>query len=218
VYTADGTKLATTINEMARDNGDYWMWKSSLKGDGTLVPDHTWSIIWRPDLGRAFRQDLTANHCYNTTFDKQLLPYDWILSKTYGILWFDELIDYEGKEATLYSAAGVGNYGGMDFETQVNFYITNEDGQIVNINGTLTAHNQGIEVFLVTESLSYEHNIEIAPKTFSMGKFRECGPVDLPAEPTAEWKGKCYEKSSSASITLSWIAVLAALLAILMNF
>jgi len=104
VTSKDGEELASSINELIRDNGDYWVWKSMFKGNefiSAIVPDHEWSLIWRPDLSTSFRHDINTQKCYQDP--TQLTPYKWVESKTYGIVWFDEPVIYDGKEATCFT-------------------------------------------------------------------------------------------------------------------
>jgi len=123
IRNMDGEILATSMNEMLRDNGDFWVWKSSFTGDEfmkSIVPDHAWSITWRPDIGRVFRHDMMDNRCYNMSFKEQPLPYDWIQSKTYGIVWYDEMVEFNGKECYLFTAMIVGKYSTYDYEVESN--------------------------------------------------------------------------------------------------
>jgi len=217
VNNEDGETVTTARNEMIRDNGDFWLWRCKFDGLDPIVEKRTWEIIWRPDNNTVYRNDLEAKHCYKMSFEQQPLPYDWIMSKTYGVLWFDELVDYDGKEATMYTAVGVGSYYGMDFETSVNFFVTNEDQQIVSINGSLQAPKEGIKLFVVTKSLSYDHNMPVDASTFVISA--PCNPaVPAPDEPSADFKAKCYGTGAASVITLSWIAVIVAMLAALLNF
>jgi len=219
VRNEDGDVLATSMNEMMRDNGDYWVWKSQFSGDEfikSIVPDHEWSIIWRPDTGYAYRHDIVAQKCYKSTFEKQPTPYNWIQSKTYGIMWFDELIEYEGQEATLYSSFGVGSYGSMDYEIESNFYVINKNQQLVHINGTVSAAKQGIKLFFESKSLSFEHNTEVPLKSFAVSA--PCDLVASPAEPSAEFQLKCYGKNAASFLSVSWLALVVAILACLLNF
>jgi len=219
IRNTEGEELATTMNEISHDNGDYWIWKSEFTGNDfvhSFVDDHQWSIIWRPDTGYAYRHDLMARKCYKSTFANQPTPYNWIQSKTYGIMWFDELIDWNGKAATLYTAVGVGNYASMDFETEANFYVLNNEKQLVHFNGTLTAHQRDIKLVFESKSLSFTHNSMIPPKTFAVNA--PCEQVASPAEPSEDFKTKCYQKSGASSLAISSLAVLIAIIAAFLSF
>jgi len=225
IHTEDGESLATSMNEMARDGDGFWLWKSQFTGTElvqSLIPDHEWSIIWRPDVkpeqgGTSFRHDMKTNKCYAYPYSVQLTPYDWIQSKTYGIMWFDELVNFGGKEATSYSGFAVGTYSGHDFEVQVNFYVTNSDKQVQKINGTISVDKGEIKVIVESTSISFDHNTPIQPKLFVVNK--PCEAHGVPAEPSADFKKKCYIDDSGCSmLTISWMTVLAMLLIALLNF
>jgi len=218
VHNAEGETIATSMNEIMRDNGEYWIWKSSFKGDEflqSIIEDHEWSITWRPDTGLAYRHDITNQRCYITTVDKQPTPYNWIQSKTYGIMWFDETVEFQGNESTMYSAIGVGSYHNIDFELAANFFVRNSDQQLLYVNGTFDAHKKEVKLFFESKSLSFDHNMQIPVKNFIIQA--PCDQVSAPGEPSADFKAQCYRSSASA-LALSWLAVLVALLAVLMNF
>jgi len=216
VSNTDGELLATSINEIIRDNGDFWAWKSDFEGNEfvrSIIPDHQWSLIWRSDLGKSFRHDIPTQKCYVST--DVPTPYKWIESKTYGIVWFDERVEYEGKEAILYTAVGVGSYNNIDFESTASFYVLAEDRTLVHINGTLSASHKQIEVVFRTDSLYFEHNKPIDPKTFVIQP--PCPEYSAPSDPSDNFKKKCYN-SSGASQFVSIFALLLAVLAALMSF
>jgi len=217
VVTVDGEELASSINEIIHDNGDYWVWKSSLTGNDfmkTIVPDHEWAITWRQDMGRSFRHDIMAQKCYNSSDTPT--PFKWIESKTYGILWFDEPVWYDDKEATLYTAVAAGMYGKIEYETETSFYVTNDDGNLVHVNGTLTAESKGLEVYYTTTRLSFEHNKPIDPATFAVSA--PCPLIDAPEGPDDTFKEQCYHESGASFATMSWLALLVAVVAALLNF
>jgi len=217
ISTRDGAVLATSINEIIRDNGEFWAWKSDFEGNDfvrTIIPDHQWSLIWRPDVGKSFRHDISAQKCYVSS--SLPTPYKWIESKTYGIVWFDELVEYEGKEAILYTAVAVGTYNNkIDFEGTASFYVLAEDKTLVHVNGTLTASHNTIDVVFETNSLYFEHNKAIDPKTFVVQP--PCPVHPAPAEPSEDFQKKCY-RSSAASQFVSVVALLLAILAALVSF
>jgi len=218
VTSVDGDVLAKSLNEIIRDNGDHWVWKSDFEGNefiSSIVPDHEWAIIWRPETGKSYRHDIMAQKCYEST--DLPTPFKWIESKTYGIVWFDEPVWYYGEEATLYTAVSSGAYGKYKFETTAAFYVTNKDQSLVHMNGTVTANNKEIEVYFSSTALSFEHNKEINPNVFAVQA--PCTTVDPPSEPSDEFKKKCYHASSEASFTVvSWLALLMALVASLLYF
>jgi len=220
VRNLDGDTIANSRNEIMRDNGNYWVWKSQFDGDEfvqSLVPNHEWVITWRPDVSRVFRQDYTSGvNCYNYTFAQQPLPYDWIQSKTYGIVWYDEIVNYAGKECNLHTAILVGSYSKMDYECEANFYVSRSDGDIVHVNGTFSANKKEINLVFDAVNLFFEHNIPIDRKAFAVNA--PCKPVGLPPEPSEEFKKKCYNQGSGSMLTVSWISVLIAMLIALMNF
>jgi len=219
LHTEDGETLATTMNEMARDGEGYWLWKSQFTGSElvqSVIPDHEWSIIWRPDVnpeknGTSFRHDMKTNKCYAYPYSQQLTPYEWIQSKTYGIMWFDELIDFDGKEATQYTGFAVGSYNTYTYEIQVNFFVTNSDKQVVKINGTISINKGEVKVIVESTSIAFDHNTPLKPSLFAVSK--PCEPHGAPAEPSEDFKKKCYiQDSGSSMLTFSWLAILALLL------
>jgi len=217
VTSVDGEELATSMNETIRDNGDYWVWKSQFSGNqfiSTIVPDHEWSIVWRPDKGMSYRHDINAHTCYNST--NLPTPYNWIQSKTFGIVWFDELVNYNGEPATVYTAVSAGTYGRYDFEATASLYVINKNKTIVFMNGTVTAQHREIDVIFRSTSLSFEHNKAIDPKFFAVSA--PCPIINPPSEPGDTFKKKCYNTSSAAVTTISWFALVMALLVALMNF
>jgi len=225
IHTEDGETLATSMNEMARDGDGFWFWKSQFTGSEfvqSLIPDHEWSIIWRPDVkpeqnGTAFRHDMKTGKCYAYPYKVQLTPYEWIQSKTYGIMWFDEMVDFGGKPATLYSGFAVGSYSGHDFDVQVNFYVTNSDLQVQKINGTISVDKGEIKVIVESTSISFDHNSPLKTNLFVVSK--PCEPHAAPAEPSEDFKKKCYGSGSGSSVlTVSWLAILAMLLIAVLNF
>jgi len=221
VRTEDGEELATSMNEIIRDNGDYWLWKNDLNGNAfiqSMIPDHSWAIVWRPDVNRAFRIDYSekGNNCLNLSLEQQPLPYDWIQSKTYGIVWYDEIVSYQGRECNLHTAILIGNYRGKaDFEAEANFFVSRTNGNLLYVNGSLQANKKEIDVVFESQNMYFEHNKEIAPKTFAVAA--PCNPLDPPSGPSADFKAKCYHEGS-AVLSLSWFILLAALLIALMNF
>jgi len=217
IYDADGTEIASTVNEIMRDNGEYWAWKSEGHGDEfvqAVLPDHEWSIIWRQDLGLSFRHDIKTQSC--TESSDTPTPFKWIENKTYGLMWFDELVDYEGKEATLYTAVAAGSRSGYDFEAVANFFVINADNTLVFINGTATALHQGIEVSFKSTRLYFEHNDPIDPRMFAIQA--PCNLHGSPQGPSDAFKEACYHTSAAVSTAASWLALLVALFAMLLNF
>jgi len=223
VRNKDGEVLATTRDEIARDNGDYWFWKSTLEATdpflSSVVPDHQWSIIWRPDAGdkgMSYRHDFMTQKCYAATFEKQPTPYNWIQSKTYGLMWFDERVMYNDMDCTLYTAVGIGNYGGFDYESEVNFYVNNKDATVVHFNGTVMAAKKQIDVVLVATDLEFVHNEPIPVKDFAVQP--PCPIVNPPSAADKDFQAKCYENGSTSMQTMSWLVLLVAILVYLMDF
>lgn len=219
VKSVDGEELATSINEIIHDNGDNWVWKSEFSGNEFIqafLPDHEWAIIWREDLGKSFRHDLKTQKCVVATDIPT--PYKWIESKTYGIVWFDEPVMYDDKEATLFTAVAAGSRAGVDFEAVAAFYVRNSDRSIVHFNGTVTAAHKEFDIIIESTSLSFEHNKAIDPKFFVVSA--PCEAHEAPKDPSDDFKKKCYKQSgSSASIaSMSWLALIVAILAALLNF
>jgi len=217
ITTKDGEELATSINELARDNGDYWVWKSKFSGDEfirSIVPDHEWSIIWRPDNGTSFRHDINLRTCF-ASHDLPT-PYKWVESKTYGIVWFDEPAQYDGQDATLYSAVTLGNYSGYEFEAEAHFYVLNEDGTLVHVNGTVSANHGEIDLDFRTISISFEHNKPVDPRSFVVSA--PCELHGVPESPSATFKEKCYHTSGSSVVSVSWLLLVVAILVTLLSF
>jgi hypothetical protein len=218
VKSVDGTQLAETMNQIEHDNGDNWAWKSEFTGSEfikSFFPDHSWSIIWRDDLKKSFRHDFHTQKC--TVATDIPTPYEWIQSKTYGIIWFDEPIEWEGQEATLFTAAAAGSRAGIDFEAVAGFYVLNKDQTIVHFNGTVTAAHKEIDVIIEATSVSFEHNKRVDPKNFVVSS--PCEAHAAPPDPTPEFMETCYHTKSGASIAgMSWLALLVAVLAALLNF
>jgi len=218
IRNMDGEILATSMNEMLRDNGDYWVWKSSFEGNDfikTLVPDHAWSITWRPDLKRVFRHDMMANKCYNMSYADQPLPYEWIQSKTYGIVWYDEMVSYGGQECYLLTALIVGKYSTFEYELEGNFYVSTADNNVVYVNGTVSADKGTVQLRFDPENIFFEHNVPIPTKSYVISA--PCPSVAAPAEPSADFAAKCYGQNNGYMLTVSWIALVAMLIALL-NF
>jgi len=217
VYSADNELLGTAIDEIIRDNGDFWSWKSQFTGNEFVqyfLPDHEWSMVWRPDLGKSFRHDIMKQKCEVRTDIPP--PYKWAENKTYGIVWFDELLEYEGKEATLFTAVAAGNRAKIDFEAVANFYVINEDRTIVHMNGTITGAHREIDLRFEATSLSFEHNKAVDPKIFVVSAPCPLNPA--PAEPSDTFKNKCYKENGASMMTVSWLALLMVIIAAFLKF
>ena len=93
----------------------------------------------------------------------------------------------------------------------------NKDQSVVHFNGTVTAAHKEFDVILEATSLSFEHNQRVDPKFFVISK--PCEEHPAPADPTPAFMEKCYNITGSASIAgMSWLALLVAILAALLNF
>lgn len=218
IRTLDGEVLATSLNEMLRDNGEFWVWKSEFSGSDfmkSIVPDHSWAITWRPDVSRVFRHDILDNRCYNMSIKEQPLPYDWIQSKTYGIVWYDELINFKGQDCYLFTAVVVGKYYNYDYEIEGNFYVTAADKKLVYINGTASAKKGEVQVLFEADNVFFEHNIMIPTKSFVVNA--PCPAVAAPADPSDSFAATCYQGNGYV-LTVSWVVLLVAMLVALLNF
>jgi len=209
----DGDVLATSLNEMMRDNGEYWVWKSNFEGDDfikTMIPDHEWVVIWRPDTEKVYRDDILAKKCYTYTFAQQPTPYEWFQSKTYGIVWYDEAVKYADQDCILHTAIVVGSYSGIDYECEANFYVSTSSKNLLFINGTLVAKKKGIDLVFDSSNLDVEHNKMIDPNSFIVNA--PCEAVAAPSVPSEDFQKKCYSQQSGvAALTISWISLLLAL-------
>jgi len=216
VKSPDGDELGSAINEIIHDNG-YWTWNSQFEGSEftkNILPDHEWSIIWRRDNGYSYRHDLNTHRCINST--EVPTPWNWIESKTYGVVWFDEPVWYNDQRATLYTAAAAGSYSQYEFESTTGFYVTDDDQNIVDINGTVNINHGEIVLVLQTQRMSFEHNKPIDPRKFAVEA--PCPIMDPPAAPDESYQKQCYHQGGASLATISWIALLMALLAALLNF
>jgi len=96
------------------------------------------------------------------------------------------------------------------------FYITTFDKNVVYVNGTISANKGEIQLKYDPENIYFEHNVMIPPKSFIVNA--PCPSVAAPAEPGEEFANTCYNSQSSGSmLTVSWIALVAMLIALL-NF
>jgi len=214
IVTVDGEVLAKTMDEIIHDNKDYWVWKSQMAGNEfiqSFLPDHEWSITWRPDMNVSYRQDFMTHKC--SVSAEIPTPYEWVESRTYGIGWFDEPVKWEGKDGTLYTAVASGHRAGFDFELLAGFYVV--DGSVVYINGTVTGAHKEIEIAFYTTAISFEHNKAIDPRVFAVNA--PCDKIDPPPEPSDDFKLLCYRSAASIA-SFSWLALLVALFAALLRF
>jgi len=212
----DGDELGNSINEIVHDNG-YWLWNSQFQGTqliSSILPNHEWGIVWRRDNGHSYRHDIDLQKCIDST--DVPTPWNWIESKTYGVVWFDEPIWIGDREGTLYTAAAAGAYGKYEYESISNFYVTNDDGNVVDFNGTVNVNNGEVEIILQTTRMSFEHNKPIDPRNFAVEA--PCPTMDPPEKPDEAYQKQCYHKSGASLATISWVALLVALLAALLNF
>jgi len=210
--------VATSIDQVYHDNGDYWRWDSNFKNDFGLIPSHDWIIIWRPDVHMAYH-DLGAE-CILNDGDASMtpLPYDWFLLNTNGISWFALPGTWEGMPVYIYHS----KYFAKDYAATcvTDIYVLKDDESWVLINGTLQTDDGLIDLTFSMDVISFEHNTPLKTSLFIPSPH--CPNATLakkaPADPSSDFKKSCYKSRTSAgsSVVSSLATVLLFLLASLL--
>jgi len=219
IFGPEGDVLASSTDRFIRDNeNDLWRWDSDFTGMAPLVDPQQFIIIWRSDLNTSYHD--YGDKCLKNDGHAEMapLPYDWLLSKTYGMSWFRHVNTWEGLPSYTYHATfHIVSYNGtMDVE----IHTLQSNGALVFINGTAKSEEHGIDVSYAMQVESFEQHQEVLPIYFIPSAHCNDGvPVPAPPAPTPSFEKECYGWRDSASsagfrTVASWSMVLVLLLVV----
>lgn len=197
--------VSTSKDHLYFDGGQYWRWDSDFSGVEGVMEPHQWIIIWRPDLEATYHDYGTICKKNDDRAQPPPPPYQWLLRNTNGISWFRIPGTWEGMDVYIYhSTFTVNKYSAL---VTSDFYFLKEDDSLVLVNGTVKSESLFLDLTYHMDAISYEHNVPFPTTTFLPAAHCSPEPLSAPAEPSADFKKKCYA-SAATPVVASWFALL----------
>jgi len=206
-----GVEVANSEDIVYHDHDNLWRWDGQFSGLPGLFDAHEWSIIWRPDNGISYHLQTDTGVCKENNGGSKMYPYpyDWIASKTDGVVWTQQDVTYENSAATMYVARAKSTR--YKFTLEASLFVL-KSGELVYGNGTLQSSLIDVEFTMDINQYIFRKHI---PAQYFM-TARPCPVTTRPAEPSKEFTNYCYVANPSSAgfaVKPNFLAVVAALLA-----
>jgi len=190
-----GSEQFKSFDSIYHDHDNLWRWDSQCDGFLPFFEGHEWSVIWRPDDGVSYHEDLKAGKCLKNNGESKMYPYpyEWIASHVDSVSWSSKETKYNGRSAIKYT--GVSHSTEWDFDAKFDIYIAKKSGDLLYANGT-------VETKFIDVTFSMTVTKFVSHSALALGTFvpsARCPATTVPASASKEFQRYCYESTNELS-------------------